>query len=241
MRIARLELARFGKFSDRSLSFPKRDCDLHVVYGPNEAGKSTLRQALLDLLYGIHPRSKYGFRHGLSEMRIGGVLENGVGTFEFQRFKRAKNPLVDAAGRVFSETELANWLGHTDRDFFERMYGLDYATLVTGGKEILDSAGDVGQMLFQAAAGVAGLHRIRERLEADARLLWGERKRRDAAYYAALDRHDAAATALRQASVSASAWQAARRARKAARADPARRAGTAAARCAATRARRAGS
>ena len=40
MRLARIELIRFGSFADVALDF-KRQPGLHLVYGPNEAGKST--------------------------------------------------------------------------------------------------------------------------------------------------------------------------------------------------------
>ena len=66
MRLIRLDLTRYGKFTDHSLAFgdrPSGSPDLHVVYGPNEAGKSTALSALLDLLFGIEPRSRYDFLH----------------------------------------------------------------------------------------------------------------------------------------------------------------------------------
>lgn len=212
MRLSRLDLARYGIFTDRSLSFPKSECDLHLVVGPNEAGKSTIRQALLDLFYGIHPRSPYGFKHGLSEMMVGGVIEDADGHFEFQRFKKTKNPLVNAAGEPFPEGELAKHLGGTDAKFFQRMFALDHPTLVEGGAEILNSAGDVGQMLFQAAAGVAGLHQLRTGLEEEARALWGDRKRGDAAYYIALKQFTDAEARLKEVSVSGNKWLTAKRA-----------------------------
>ena len=96
MRLARLDLTRYGKFTDKSLSFPKNSYDLHLIVGPNEAGKSTIRQAILDLFYGIAKSSPYGYKHGLPEMAIGGLLEDADGPFEFQRFKRNKNPLSAA-------------------------------------------------------------------------------------------------------------------------------------------------
>ncbi len=51
MRLIRLDLTRYGKFTDHPLAFgdrPSGSPDLHVVYGPNEAGKSTALSALLD-------------------------------------------------------------------------------------------------------------------------------------------------------------------------------------------------
>lgn len=56
MRLRRLDLTRYGKFTDRSIDFGERtdgQPDLHIIYGPNEAGKSTAFAAFLDLLFGI--------------------------------------------------------------------------------------------------------------------------------------------------------------------------------------------
>ena len=56
MRLYRFDLTRYGKFTDYSVDFGERVPgvpDLHVIYGPNEAGKSTLFSAWLDFLYGM--------------------------------------------------------------------------------------------------------------------------------------------------------------------------------------------
>ncbi len=37
--------------------------DFHLIYGPNEAGKSTLFSGFLDLVFGIERSSPYGFLH----------------------------------------------------------------------------------------------------------------------------------------------------------------------------------
>ena len=82
MRIARLDLTRYGHFTDAVLELgPARpgQPDLHIVYGPNEAGKSTLRSAWLDLLYGIPARTSQDFRHPYASMRIGAAVDHGSG------------------------------------------------------------------------------------------------------------------------------------------------------------------
>ena len=55
MRIERLSLARYGCFTDAELDFAGEG--LHVVVGPNEAGKSTSRSAVADLLFGFPGRT----------------------------------------------------------------------------------------------------------------------------------------------------------------------------------------
>ena len=206
MRLARLDLIRYGKFTDKSLSFATSDCDLHLIVGPNEAGKSTIRQAILDLFYGIEKSSPYGFKHGLPEMALGCLLEDADGPLEFKRLKRNKNPLVNAAGAPVPEGDLAKRLGGSDASFYKRMFGLDHATLVAGGMEILNSAGDAGQILFQAAAGIASLHHVRTKLEDEAHALWGDRKRGDAAYYIAHKQFADAEAQLKAVGVTSHKW-----------------------------------
>ena len=66
MRLNRLDLTRYGKFTDRSIDFRRAgpgQPDLHIVYGPNEAGKSTMLRGFLDLLFGIETRSRFNFLH----------------------------------------------------------------------------------------------------------------------------------------------------------------------------------
>ena len=53
MRLRQLELLRYGKFSDTLLEFPRAESDFHVIVGPNEAGKSTVRAAVQELLFGM--------------------------------------------------------------------------------------------------------------------------------------------------------------------------------------------
>ncbi|WP_287088863.1 AAA family ATPase, partial [Mesorhizobium sp.] len=61
--------------------------DLHIVFGLNEAGKSTALSAYLDLLFGIEERSRYNFLHDYSSMRIGGLLEFEGQTLAVSRTK----------------------------------------------------------------------------------------------------------------------------------------------------------
>jgi len=63
MRIDSLRLLAFGPFTDRAIDLSGGRQGLHLLYGPNEAGKSTTLRALRQLLYGIPPRSGDGFLH----------------------------------------------------------------------------------------------------------------------------------------------------------------------------------
>jgi uncharacterized protein YhaN len=162
MRLRRLDLTRYGKFTGHSLDFGERKPgapDFHIVYGLNEAGKSTAFSGFLDLLYGIEERSRYGFLHGYGAMEIGAALEFDGQLHEFRRLKQRSGSLRDAAGRPVGEALLGGALTGLSREAYRLMFSLDDQTLEDGGNAILDSRGDLGELLFSASAGLAGLSR----------------------------------------------------------------------------------
>lgn len=206
MRFHRLDLIKYGKFSDRSIEFPTAKQDFHLIVGPNEAGKSTMRSAILDLLFGIPTRSPLGFLHPLSELRLGASISNKSGSLEFHRVKAQKQTLRSPLDGVLPDTALTPFLGAADRNFFDQMFGLDHTRLVEGGNSILSAENDVGQVLFQSAAGVASLGKIRDALVSEAESLWSPRRAADRAYYIAAGQMEKATAALKEATVRTKVW-----------------------------------
>jgi uncharacterized protein YhaN len=160
MRLNRLDLTRYGKFTDHRIDFGSSaagGCDLHIVYGPNEAGKSTLFSAWLDLLFGIGAQSSYNFLHPYPNMRIGACVEIDGKPQEFARIKRQQNSLLDNHDQPVSDGALLAGLGGLDRDSYQTMFSLDDESLEQGGESILASRGDLGELLFSASAGLGDL------------------------------------------------------------------------------------
>jgi len=170
MRLNRLDLTRYGKFTDHVVDFGARaegGCDLHIVYGPNEAGKSTLFNGWLDLLYGIGAQSSYNFLHPYPTMQIGAAISVEGKSFEVIRRKRSQNSLFDAQDQPISEGALLAGLGGLDRDAYRTMFSLDDETLEQGGESILASRGDLGELLFSASAGLGELSQRLVRLRGE--------------------------------------------------------------------------
>ncbi|MBU9299780.1 chromosome segregation protein SMC [Burkholderia multivorans] len=175
MRIGQLDLIRYGKFTDETLRFPAATQDFHVIVGPNEAGKSTIRTAVTELLFGMKLQTPLDFLHGTPDLRIGGVLESGGATLAFHR-ARGRSSLRTPDDDKLPDDYLAAVLDGATREFFEQMFGLDHGRLVDGGRSILDASDKLGQVLFESAAGVGRLGSVRDELDARAADLWAPRR-----------------------------------------------------------------
>jgi uncharacterized protein YhaN len=171
MRLRRLDLVRYGKFTNKTIDFgqrPKQGPDLHIVFGLNEAGKSTALSGYLDLLFGIEERSRYSFLHEYGAMRVGGVLELSGEEQVFARTKQRNNSLLNNVGQPVSEVALSGHLAGLSRDAYTTMFSLDDETLEAGGRAILESRGDLGKLLFTASAGLGHASDTLGALETDA-------------------------------------------------------------------------
>ena len=157
MRIERLELIRYGCFTDRVLDLSGPG--VHLIVGPNEAGKSTIRQAFSDLLYGIHERTTLGFLHEMRDLRItarvrGGSTEQTESqspTLDLVRLKQRKAPLQTPEGEPLPESALAALLSGIDRTQFESTFAIDHEELRIGGRQLLAGDGDLGAALFETS------------------------------------------------------------------------------------------
>eukprot|EP01035_Chromulina_nebulosa_P066156 gene66156-90550_t len=147
------------QFTDQAIDFGDAadGPDLHIIYGLNEAGKSTTFSAYLDLLFGMGDQNRYNFKHDYSAMQIGAVLEFGGEAHRLVRIKKRVNSLVDAAGEPVNEAVLAAALGGIGRDAYRTMFSLDDQSLKDGGNAIMQSRGELGELLFSASSGLAGL------------------------------------------------------------------------------------
>ena len=169
MEIRELHLLAFGPFSDRVLSFSPSGSGLNIVYGPNEAGKSSSLRGLKALLFGIPARTTDNFRHEHKDLRIGGTLRSHDGQeLAIIRRKGNKNTLLSPEGGQLADDVLAPFLHGVSAEVFEMLFGIDHEALVRGGQEILEQKGEVGQALFSASMGSAALHAVLEQLETEA-------------------------------------------------------------------------
>ncbi|RSV15034.1 hypothetical protein CA236_15165 [Sphingomonas sp. ABOLG] len=171
MRFRQIELIRYGGFADRLLDFGEGagEGDLHLIVGPNEAGKSTTLHAIGDFLFGIAGQTAQGWRFGYGDLRIRGLIEAEGRTIEAVRRKGNKDTLLHpATGAALPGDVLAPLLAGVDRTAFERMFGLDHQRLRDGGEAILRGRDDAAQITLEAGTGIAGIGQVLDTLTGEA-------------------------------------------------------------------------
>ncbi|MBU0985613.1 MAG: AAA family ATPase [Proteobacteria bacterium] len=207
MKIEQLGLIAFGPFTNTTIDLNGGPAGFHLVYGANEAGKSSALRALRYVLYGIPERSTDNFVHPYARLRLGAVLRSADGrVLAFVRRKGRGNTLREADDTsVLDESELQRFLGGVTADLFTTMFGIGHEDLVRGGQDIISGGGDVGRLVFAAGSGIVNLREIQNELQTEADELFrpsGQKKKINAA----LERLNHNRKALREAQLPGQAW-----------------------------------
>ena len=180
MKFLELELLAYGPFTDTSLNLSDGECGLHIVHGPNEAGKSSTLRAIHGLLFGIKTNTSDNFLHPNPKLRIGGRLRNSASEeIHFHRRKGNKDTLLNPnteTGGAYSEDVLRPFLSGIDRDTFGRVYGIGHEQLEKGGREMQELRGLVGESLFAATVGGPGLADLMRELDEESAAVFASRK-----------------------------------------------------------------
>lgn len=158
MRFRTLRFAPFGPFSDFALEL---DPGVNLVFGRNEAGKSTALRAVRGLLFGIPERTQDAHRHPATELAVEAEIETDTGACVFVRRRRRRHgSLRDQKDAELPESVLAELLGGIDEAGFTRLLGFGHEDLKLGAEEMLAGKGELGELLFGAAAGRVGIGRV---------------------------------------------------------------------------------
>src|SRR4051794_18217235 len=167
MRLTRLSLKAVGPFTDAALDLSAGQHGLHLIYGPNEAGKTSTLRALSHLLFGFPIRTSDDFVHPYDQLRVGAELRHSNGeVLDVVRRKGSKNTLRGADDvTVVPAERLERFLGGLDEESFRALFGIDHARLAQGGDEIRTGQGRLGELLFAAGTGLAGLRLAQRRLQ----------------------------------------------------------------------------
>lgn len=210
IRLRQLNLDLFGGFTGKQFDFgARRDAgtsDFHVIYGPNEAGKTTTMEGYLRLLYGFPHREPYDFLHQRKNLRVSGLLDVDGTETAFARLPTRDPSLRDAHGQELPNSALQVHLSGLSEEDYRNLLCLDDLTIEKGGEEITRAKGDIGRLLFSAAAGISELSDVLDKVREEADGLY--RKRASSTRLAALKKDYAEVERqIREIDVSASQYR----------------------------------
>ena len=207
MRFRHLDLLRYGPFTDRRLTF-RDDARVHVIYGANEAGKSTALAAIADLLYGFPKSTGYDFLHDMKTLRLGAdIIARDGRHLTFQRTKGNKSTLRQPDDTALPDDALTPFLGTVNRSIFLNAFGLSTSALRAGARAMLEQDGEIGAALIGAASGMGDLQRLQRRLEDQAGEIFEKRKSDKRKLWQAFDRFAAANAEIKRTQLLAPRWK----------------------------------
>lgn len=177
MKLTRIELRRFGQFEDAVVALDPK-IGFHVIFGPNEAGKSTMLDAVRYSLYGMpagrSTEPKYDFRHRPSTIRTALSMQLDDGSeISFARSRSTKASLLDAQTDTPTpelESALARVLIGVPREVWESKHGLNQFSMRRGADALLTSSAS-DESIFAAATGMSSINRVLEDLRVARRAL----------------------------------------------------------------------
>lgn len=206
MRFSELHLERYGHFEDRRLPFRTGTPDFHMVYGANEAGKSTTLSAVSDLLFGFPQRSPFNFRFDYALLRVGAVLEKDGQRLACRRRKTRDHSLVDAADQPIDEGRLSALLHGLNRETFGAGFSLNQEGLRRGGAAMVQATDDLGQALFAAGSGLTDIAKVQEALDRELDAIWGRRASDRRSFMVAAKQLDTSLRVVRDSQLKPREW-----------------------------------
>lgn len=156
MRFERLTVERFGHFESLDIDMSGGP-GLVVIYGPNEAGKTTLLRALHGLLFGVDERTPYAFEYDYRAIALRAVLRDSAGQrLHVTRLKKRKDSLAGSLHSDAGETPLdaarfARYFGAITEELYRAIFGFSHADLQQGS-DVLQVAG-LSELLGGGALG----------------------------------------------------------------------------------------
>ncbi|WP_138419787.1 ATP-binding protein [Aquibacillus sediminis] len=130
MNIKRAYIYGFGKWQNHTIEFSTSDHPFTVIAGDNESGKSTIRQFLLFMLFGLPPRKRQAFLPKTGG-RMGGsltIVTEQYGELSIERIHDRNNgeaTVYDSIGNEHDQQALKNILNGVDLETFRSIYSFD--------------------------------------------------------------------------------------------------------------------
>lgn len=158
MRLHRLDLENFGIHTEQS--FPFAEQGLQLIYGRNEAGKSTLLQAVREFLFGFAHAGSNPFAPDAKNKKMQATaqlqLKDGS-QLEVVRRQGNKNTLSGSFAESDDTIDEPRWLqllGGADQQMYQHVFGFSLKELATGEESLKEA--NLDEALF--GGGLGRLH-----------------------------------------------------------------------------------
>lgn len=178
MKLAQLHIENFGVYHGRTFEFGE---GLQVIYGPNEAGKSTLLNVLRHAFFGFPHRNPYGAARSDKPVAVSGQMRLADGrNVKFRRQKGMPDHVTGQIERERTELDgarLAALLGGAHDELFRHIFAFSLEELAAGEKSLSDAG--MSEALY--GGGIGGLDqflKVRGDLEESHKGLFNSRGRK---------------------------------------------------------------
>ena len=159
MRLEEFHLEGFGHFHQHTVG--PLDRNVNVLYGPNEAGKSTLLAFVRAVLFGFPQRGRNQYYPPLAGGRHGGrirlVDDNGA-RYTLERFTGTQGGPFDLRAEVDGQLQDTAFLhkltGHASADLFKNVFAFSLDEIQSEG---LMSNSEVSGRIYSAGMGASRL------------------------------------------------------------------------------------
>lgn len=188
MRIRELHLMNFGKFTDTHIYFPKQ---LHVIYGENEYGKSTIYAFIKAMLFGLErgkgraakndtfsryePWENPNYYAGMMRFTCGG--RNFRLERHFDRYNKRAELICEDDGEELSveDGDLTILLGGITEASFENMAAIGRLS-AKPGQELAGELKNFAANYYETGSGEINLEKALDRLKLRKRAVEKEQK-----------------------------------------------------------------
>ncbi|MBM82863.1 MAG: hypothetical protein CMJ78_20060 [Planctomycetaceae bacterium] len=176
MKLLELKIENYGIYADRSIQL--NDSGFQVIYGPNEAGKSTLLQLIRELLFGFAHQNPYDLKNhsgklaaiARCQLRDGNVI----------KFRRQKGRTGTVNGEfegsldTFDDIGLRNILGAANADLYKHVFGFSLKELESGEQSLKDA--NLNEAMFGSGlGGLANFQSVQQTIQKQQKELFSKR------------------------------------------------------------------
>jgi uncharacterized protein YhaN len=161
VRLKKLKIENYGVLKNKEFIFP--DNNIIIIFGPNEAGKTTFLHSMRESLFGFKAKlNPYQFDDTTMSSEVNLILHDGR-EVHYRRIRARKTPVVGeivGSGIELDEDRLFQLFGNINSEIYWNIFGFSLSEL-TQGEESLKNK-EITEVLYSSGmGGVANIEEIK--------------------------------------------------------------------------------